>query len=80
MDIAGFTRQVERDGTAMVFPSLDDAAGARGEPACHLPSIVETLMKVSQLICAHPEIREIDLNPLIANQHGAVIVDARLIL
>jgi acetyltransferase len=37
-------------------------------------------MKVSQLICAHPEIREIDLNPLIANQHGAVVVDIRVIL
>lgn len=55
-------------------------AGARGEPACHLPSIVEVLLKASQLICAHPEIREIDLNPLIANQRGAVIVDARIML
>lgn len=80
MDIAGFTRQVERDGTAMVFPSLDDAAGARGEAACHLPSIVEVLLKISQLICAHPEIREIDLNPLIVNQYGAVIVDSRIML
>jgi acetyltransferase len=55
-------------------------AGARGEPACHLPSIVEVLLKVSQLICAHPQIREIDLNPLIANERGAVIVDSRIIL
>ncbi len=55
-------------------------AGARGEPACHLPSIVAVLLRVSQLICAHPEIREIDLNPLIANQRGAVIVDSRIIL
>ena len=55
-------------------------AGARGEPACHLASIVEVLLRVSQLICAHPEIREIDLNPLIANQRGAVIVDSRIIL
>lgn len=55
-------------------------AGARGEPACHQPSIVEALLKVSQLICDHPEIREIDLNPLIANERGAVIVDSRIIL
>jgi len=55
-------------------------AGARGEPACHLPSIVEALMKVSQLICGHPEIREIDLNPLIVNRHGATVVDARIVL
>jgi acyl-CoA synthetase (NDP forming) len=55
-------------------------AGARGELACHQPSIVEALLKVSQLICDHPEIREIDLNPLIANERGAVIVDSRIIL
>ncbi len=55
-------------------------AGARGEPACHLPSIVEVLLKVSQLICGHPEIREIDLNPLIVNEQGAIVVDSRIML
>jgi acetyltransferase len=55
-------------------------AGVRGEPACHLPSIVEVLLKVTQLICAHPQIREIDLNPLIANERRAVIVDSRIML
>jgi acetate---CoA ligase (ADP-forming) len=54
--------------------------GVRGEPACHLSSIAETLLKISQLVCAHPEIREIDVNPLIVNERGAVVVDARIIL
>ena len=35
MDMAGFTRQVERDGTAMVFPSLDDAADALAKLAAY---------------------------------------------
>lgn len=55
-------------------------AGVRGEPACHLPSIVGVLEKMSQLICAHPEIREIDINPLIVNAQGAMIADSRIIL
>jgi acetyltransferase len=54
--------------------------GVRGEPACRLGSVVETLLGVSRLVAAHPEIRDIDVNPLIVNERGAVIVDARIIL
>ncbi len=53
--------------------------GVRGEPACYLPAIVEVMLKVSHLVCAHPEIREIDINPLIVNERTAVVVDARII-
>jgi acyl-CoA synthetase (NDP forming) len=55
-------------------------AGVRGEPACHLPAIVDTLLKISQLVCNHGEIREVDVNPLIVDERGAVVVDARIIL
>jgi acyl-CoA synthetase (NDP forming) len=54
--------------------------GVRGEDACHLPSIIDTLLRVSQLVAAHPAIREIDINPLIVDAAGAVVVDARIIL
>lgn len=54
--------------------------GARGEAPCHYPSMIETLLKVSQLLCDHPEIKELDINPLIVNDQEAVIVDARIIL
>ena len=54
--------------------------GVRGEAACHMPSIVDALLKLSQLVCAHPEIQELDINPLIANDESAVVVDARLFL
>ena len=54
--------------------------GVRGEAPCDLASIVDTLLRVAQLVCDHPAIKEIDLNPLIVNEAGAVTVDARIIL
>jgi acetyltransferase len=37
-------------------------------------------MKVSQLATLHPEIEEIDLNPVIFHGDGYSVVDARMIL
>ena len=53
--------------------------GARGEPACDLPAIVKLVLRVSQLVCDHPEIAELDINPLIAHEHGLTVVDARIV-
>ena len=55
-------------------------AGPRGEPACDLASLVDILMKMSALVAAHQEIWEIDLNPVSVDEHGAMVVDARIIL
>jgi acyl-CoA synthetase (NDP forming) len=54
--------------------------GVRGEPACHIPSIVDALVKVSELVAKHDEIAELDINPLIVDHRGAVVVDARIFL
>ncbi|MBH61477.1 MAG: hypothetical protein CL569_03300 [Alphaproteobacteria bacterium] len=59
-----------------LYPLLE---GVRGEAPCDIDSIVETLLRVSQLVTTHPAIKEIDINPLIVNEHGSVIVDARII-
>ncbi|MFW6117320.1 MAG: GNAT family N-acetyltransferase, partial [Thermoproteota archaeon] len=42
--------------------------------------IEETLVKFSQLITDFPEIREMDINPLIVNREYAVAVDARIVV
>jgi acetyltransferase len=55
-------------------------AGIRGEPPCDTGALVDALVRVSQIACAHPAIAEIDLNPLFVNERGATIVDARFIL
>src|SRR6185312_15358734 len=57
------------------FPLLD---GYRGAPRCDLSAIEEVLLRVSAMVESHPEIVELDCNPLIARPDGAVIVDARV--
>lgn len=54
--------------------------GARGEPAVDKEALVELLMKVSAIVDAHPEIAELDLNPIIAYDDGYAVVDARIIV
>ena len=57
------------------FPLLD---GYRGAPRCDLAAIEDVLLRVSAMVEAHPEIVELDCNPLIAGPDGVVIVDARV--
>ncbi len=54
--------------------------GYRGQPAVDLSYIEELLLGVSVMIADNPEIKEMDINPLIAYPNGAVAVDARIIL
>jgi acetyl coenzyme A synthetase (ADP forming)-like protein len=57
------------------FPLLD---GYRGAARCDLAAIEDVLLRVGALVEAHPEIAELDCNPLIAGPGGALIVDARV--
>ncbi|HET9596256.1 MAG TPA: bifunctional acetate--CoA ligase family protein/GNAT family N-acetyltransferase [Anaeromyxobacteraceae bacterium] len=43
-------------------------------PAADLDAICLTLMKISQLVADHPEIVEIDVNPLLADDRGVLAV------
>ncbi len=52
--------------------------GYRDRPAADLDAIARTLMRVSGLIIAHPQILELDLNPLLADQSGVIALDARI--
>jgi len=57
------------------YPLLD---GYRGAPRCDVAAIEDVLLRVSAMVESHPEIVELDCNPLIAGPDGAVIVDARV--
>ena len=57
------------------FPLLD---GYRGAPRCDLGAIEDVLLRLSALVEAHPEIAELDFNPLLARPDGAVILDAHV--
>jgi acetyltransferase len=50
----------------------------RGEPARDTGALVDALLRLSQLALAHPEIAEMDVNPLVSLEEGAVAVDARI--
>jgi len=38
------------------------------------------MASVSELCCAHPEIVELDLNPVVAGPDGYAILDARMLV
>lgn len=57
------------------YPLLD---GYRGAPALDVAALHDVLLRVSALVEAHPEVAEMDLNPVIVLPRGALIVDARI--
>ena len=59
------------------FPILD---GYRGKPKADIDAIIDTLMKISNLVTKYEEIYEMDLNPVFIYEKGLVCVDARIIL
>jgi acetyltransferase len=56
--------------------------GARGDRASDIPALVNALLRVSQLLCDFPEIKELDINPLrvFYEGEGCRALDARMIL
>jgi acetyltransferase len=50
----------------------------RDVPAADLDAVALTLVKIAQLSADIPEVREIDLNPLIADADGVIAIDARV--
>ena len=56
-------------------------AGFRGKPALDVDVLIDCLGRVSELALAMPQIRELDINPLILypKGQGAKVVDIRLL-
>jgi len=52
--------------------------GYRDRPAAAIDKIAEALVRLSYLVARHPEIREIDINPLLADENGVIALDARV--
>ena len=71
-----------RDAREMVreirgYPVLE---GYRGQEPVDVDNLEELILKVSDFVEQNPEIKELDLNPVIAYNDGAVAVDARIVL
>jgi acyl-CoA synthetase (NDP forming) len=59
------------------YPLLE---GYRGQEPVDVDNLEELILKVSSFVEQHPEIEELDLNPVFAYSDGAVAVDARVIM
>jgi acetate---CoA ligase (ADP-forming) len=69
-----------RDANEMVhslrtFPLLD---GYRGSPRADVAALEDVLVRIAALAAAHPEIAELDCNPVLVGPAGATVVDARI--
>jgi len=54
--------------------------GYRGAAPVDQSALIELLLTVSEVVEAYPQIREMDLNPVIVREDGLNVVDARVIL
>lgn len=90
---AGGTAAEILSDTALALPPLDRdsaldliagtriarlLAGYRDRPAANLIAIADALVALSNLVTAHDELREIDINPLLADAAGVITLDARV--
>jgi acyl-CoA synthetase (NDP forming) len=90
--IGGVAVELYKDVAFRVTPVTDlDAAamldqlrgkalfeGFRGAPPADRSALIDVLVRISALVELVPELRELDLNPVIVHAHGAVAVDARM--
>ncbi len=92
--LGGIFAETIKDTALRVAPvSVDDArkmmtdikgakilSGLRGEKPVDFDSLAEIISNLSRLALDHPEIKEIDLNPVMATPLGATIVDVRIMV
>ncbi|MEK6304590.1 MAG: GNAT family N-acetyltransferase [Acidobacteriota bacterium] len=74
------TPLAEDDAAEMIrslktYPLL---TGFRGSPVCDTAALVDGLLRVSAMVEDIPQIAELDCNPFVVRERGAVILDARV--
>ncbi|MFH0749233.1 MAG: acetate--CoA ligase family protein [Candidatus Bathyarchaeota archaeon] len=52
--------------------------GIRGEPSLDIDSVLNTLLRVSQLVTDFSEINEMDVNPLLVYEKGCMAIDVKI--
>jgi acetyltransferase len=52
----------------------------RGASAVDMDALEQVLLRVSEMVCELPQLREMDINPIIVDESGAVAVDARIVI
>ncbi|MEJ8847893.1 GNAT family N-acetyltransferase [Variovorax rhizosphaerae] len=52
----------------------------RGASPVNMEALEHVLLRVSEMVCELPELREMDINPIIVDEAGAIAVDARIVV
>ncbi len=52
----------------------------RGATAVNMEALEQVLLRVSEMVCELPQLREMDINPIIVDETGALAVDARIVV
>jgi acetyltransferase len=52
----------------------------RNQPPVDKQAVIQILRQLSEMVCELPQIRELDINPFIVNEDGAVVLDARIVV
>jgi len=50
----------------------------RHMPPADMEALLNVLLRVSEMVCELPWLKEMDINPLLVDEHGALAVDARI--
>ncbi len=72
---AGLAEIHQKIKQLQMYPVLK---GMRGEQGINLDAFATLIKKISDLVHTYPEIEELDLNPVLANQRELFIVDSRI--
>lgn len=72
----------ERDARAMIreIRGYSVLAGYRSSPPADQDAIVNIILSASRLVTENPQVDQMDLNPVMVYEHGATVVDARILL
>ncbi|MDX1570917.1 MAG: bifunctional acetate--CoA ligase family protein/GNAT family N-acetyltransferase [Xanthomonadales bacterium] len=52
----------------------------RDKPSIDFQALETTLIRVADMACELPRLVELDINPLVADEHGAIALDARIVV
>jgi acetyltransferase len=52
----------------------------RHMPAANMEALESVLLRVSEMVCEMPMLMEMDINPLILDEHGVLAADARIVV
>jgi acyl-CoA synthetase (NDP forming) len=55
-------------------------SGIRGQEAKDIEAVIDCLMKTAAVVQENPVIAEIDINPIVIYERGAMVLDARILL